>query len=47
MAFFVNARIIPQTITNNIGVNAKRDISILGHSEVKGQVSAIMQKKDI
>ena len=32
MAFFVNAwlqaRIIPWTITNNIGVDAKRDFSI-------------------
>ena len=31
MAFFVNARIqarIPWTITNNIGVDAKRDFAI-------------------
>ena len=41
----IQARIIPWTITNNIGVDAKRDFSISGHSEVKGQVSAIMQKK--
>ena len=39
------ARIIPWTIKNNKGVDAKRNVSIdLGHSEVKGQVSAIMQK---
>ena len=44
MAFFVQAKIIPWTITNNIGVDAKSDFSIKGHSEVKGQVSAIMQK---
>ena len=36
-----------QTISNNIGVDANRDFSILGHSEVKGQVSAFMGKNDI
>ena len=41
------ARIIPWTITNNIGVDAKHDFSILGQGEVKGQVSAIMQKNAI
>ena len=41
----IQARIIPWTITNNIGVDAKRDFSILGHGEVKGQISAIIQKK--
>ena len=39
----IQARIIPWTITNNIGVDAKSDFSIKGHSEVQGQVSAIMQ----
>ena len=43
----IQARIIPQTFTNNIGVDDKREFSIYGHSEVKGQVSAIMQKNDI
>ena len=41
----IQARIIPWTITNNIGVDAKRDFSIKGQGEVKGQVSAIIQKK--
>ena len=41
----IQARIIPWTITNNIGVDATRDFSIQGHGEVKGQVSAIIQKK--
>ena len=41
----IQVRIIPWTITNNIGVDAKRDFSIQGHGEVKGQVSAIIQKK--
>ena len=39
--FVVQARIIPWTITNNIGVD---DFSIKSHGEVKGQVSAITQK---
>ena len=43
----IQARIIPWTITNNIGVDAKRDFSIKGHGEVKGQVSAIIQKNGI
>ena len=30
-----------------IGVDDKRGFSIYGHSEVKGQVSAIMHKNDI
>ena len=41
----IQARIIPWTITNNIGVDAKRDFLIQGHGEVKGQVSAFIQKK--
>ena len=40
----IQARIIPWTITNNIGVDAKHNFLFWGHSEVKGQVSAIMQK---
>ena len=43
----IHARIIPWTITNNIGVDAKRDFLIQGHGEVKGQVSAIIQKNGI
>ena len=43
----IQARIIPWTITNNIGVDAKRDFSILGQGEVKVQVSANMQKNII
>ena len=41
----IQARILPWTITNNIGVDAKRGFSIQGHGEVKGQVSAIIRKK--
>ena len=40
----IQTRIIPWTITNNIGVDAKRDFSIYGHGTVKGQVSAIIKK---
>ena len=43
----IQARIIPEANTNNIGVDDKLDFSIEGHSEVKGQVSAIMQKNNI
>ena len=43
----IQARIIPWTIKNNIGVDAKRDFSIKGHGEVKGHVSAIIQKNSI
>ena len=45
LMFSIQARIIPWT--NNIGVDAKRDFSIQSHSEVKGQVSAIIQKNGI
>ena len=38
----IQARIVPWTITNNKGVDAKRDFSIKGHGEVKGQASSIM-----
>ena len=42
----IQARNISWTITNNIGVDAKRDFFFIkGHSEVK--VSAIMHKNDI
>ena len=43
----IQARIIPWTITNNIGMDAKRDFSILGHGEVEGKVSAVIQKNGI
>ena len=45
----IKARIIPWTLSNNIGVDAEPDFSIQGQGEVKGQVhvSAIMQKNDI
>ena len=40
----IRATFIPWTIAYNIGADAKRDFSIQGHDEVKGQVSAIKQK---